>query len=87
MATKKKTNSNYHEVATGWSQDFYCAQMIAERNYQLALQRDPSLNQQVIKFDIRPINTAKFVGYLAKYYFVGINNSPVVENHPKLEQA
>ena len=86
MATKKKS-TNIVDVGVGFAGDVYTATFIAERNYQLALQRDPSLNQQEIKFTTWPCNGDKFQGWGAKYYFIGVNKTPVVGNHPQLRQA
>ena len=85
MATKKK--SNIVDVGVGFAADVYTATFIAERNYQLAVQRDPSIAKQEVKFTTWPCNGDKFQGWGAKYYYIGVNKTTVLSNHPQLKAA
>jgi hypothetical protein len=78
------------DVAVGFSPDPIQAEHIADKNFGLALQHDPSLNQQQVLFESWSF-TSKKTGQVmvgCKYYYWAENNSPVVEaNHPQLKSA
>lgn len=77
------------DVAIAFSIDPLLAEHIAEKNFDLAVRHDPSLNQQVIKFDSWSFINKKTGTqmYGAKYYYWTENNSPVVGNHPQLNEG
>lgn len=75
------------DVAIAFSTDPLLAEHLADKNFDLAVRHDPSLNQQAIKFDSWPFIDKKTGTqmYGAKYFYWTENNTPVVENHPHLQ--
>ena len=81
--------NNEVTVATGFACDPFVAEHIAEKNYQLALSRDSSIACQPVRFTCWPY-ICKANGqqmYGAKYYYIAVNDSPVVENHPSVRKS
>ena len=74
------------DVAVGFSVDPIQAEHIADKNFGLALQHDPSINNQKVFYESWSF-TSKKTGQVmvgCKYYYWAVNDSPVVENHPQI---
>jgi hypothetical protein len=77
------------DVAVAFSSDPYVAEHLADKNFDLAVRHDPSLNQQAIKFDSWPFRDKKTGAqmYGAKYFYWVEYEQETVSNHPSIKDV
>lgn len=76
------------DVAIGFSFDPTIAEKIADKNFELATKRDPSILDQEVKFDAWPFKLKDGSWkYGAKYYYQVEDAQETVTNHPQLNEG
>lgn len=76
------------DVAIGFSFDPVMAEKIADKNYQLACRRDPSILNQEVKYDAWPFKLKDGSWkYGSKYFYEVEDTQETVANHPQLNEG